>query len=175
MSELVEKIVGGRCFTEYDGVLYPERVQRGNAAAFIRPLAESYCVGRGLDIGASKWPLPGAVTIQDDKTENAYRLDRFADRELDFIFSSHSLEHLARWQVALKLWIRKLRIGGILFLYMPHKSMKLWVKGMPGVKHQWVPDHETIIPFLEANGMEIVEFNPWHDGFWGFHIVARRV
>jgi len=91
----------------------------------------------------------------------------FADESLDFVFSSHCLEHLDKWQYALKLWIAKLRLNGILFLYLPHKSMRLWNPGGPwvGSNHKWIPSYQVINQFLIGHGMEILEYNPERDMF----------
>ena len=119
----------GERFYAYKGVLYPAYLHEGNAAAFIQDTALTYCIGRGIDVGANEWPLPGAEAIDDTASENALKLDRFEDGSLDFVFSSHCLEHIAEWQGALALWVGKLKPGGILFLYLPHESMKLWRPG----------------------------------------------
>lgn len=169
--------IDGEVYYKYKGTLYPAYLNTGNAAAFILHKAKQYCQGAGIDVGASKWPFPGAIPIHDEEHQNAYKLDRFPDGSLDFVFSSHCIEHLARWQSALLLWIRKLKVDGILFLYAPHKSMELWRPGGPwvGDGHKWIPDCEVIIPFLGANGMQIVDFNSERDKYWSFHIVARKL
>ena len=169
--------IEGAVFYKYKGELYPERLNQGNACAFILEKAEEYCCGRGVDIGASKWPLPGATPILDSQHQNAYKLDDFADGSLDYIFSSHCLEHLTRWKDALRLWITKLKPGGILFLYLPHKSMKLWRPGAPWVEHdhKWIPQAKIINNFLKKNSMKVVEYNPGKDDYWSFYVVAKKV
>jgi len=76
----------------------------------------------------------------------------------------------------LELWIRKLKPGGKLYLYLPHESMMLWRRGGPwvGLGHKWRPTHEVLIPFLEHHGMRPIEFNSSRDSYWSFHIVASR-
>ncbi len=169
-------VVDGELFHQYLGERYPDYLNHGNASAFIVPKALEYCKGQGIDIGASTWPLPGATPVENEPHQNAYELDSIADGSLDFVFSSHCLEHLDRWRDALALWIRKLKPQGILFLYMPHESMKMWNPAGPwvGYTHRWKPRHEILVPFLREHGMEIVEFNPSRDAWWSFHIVARR-
>lgn len=169
--------VNGALFYKFKGVLYPEYLNNGNAASFIRDKALSYCKGKGLDIGADDWPLPGATPVFHAKDLNAYKLDIFPDGTQDFVFSSHCLEHLDRWDEALKLWIRKLKIGGILFLYLPHESMLLWRRYGPwvGVEHKWAPTYQVINKFLTENGLEIVDYNSQKDHYWSFHIIARKI
>ncbi len=173
VTEIVED---GATYYEYKGVRYPGYLHEGNAASYILETAKRYCAGTGIDIGANAWPFPGAMPVDDRLGENAYRLERFEDESLDYIFSSHCLEHLARWQDALRLWIRKLKPGGVLFLYLPHESMTLWRPGGPwvGGAHKWSPTWQTLIPFLEEAGMDILEYNPDRDDYWSFHIAARK-
>lgn len=174
---LVKQVVlNGDVFYKYRGDLYPDYLNHGNAMSSITEFARKWCIGDGIDVGADQWPLKGATPIQDDPAQNAYKLDSFADASLDFVFSSHCLEHLDNWQTALRLWIRKLKAGGILFLYLPHNSMKLWHPNGPwvGSQHKWKPSIEVLIPFLIHNGIEIVDYNPGRDKYWSFHIVGRR-
>jgi len=173
----VKRIVrGGEIFHVYRGEIYPDIITHGNASAHILDTATRYCAGAGIDIGANQWPFPGAIPIDDAIGENAYALVRIAESSLDYVFSSHCLEHLARWQDALRLWIGKLKPGGILFIYLPHESCALWRPGAPwvGGTHKWSPTWQVLIPFLKGCGMEILEYNAEHDDYWSFHIVARR-
>jgi SAM-dependent methyltransferase len=167
----------GQLFHEYLGELYPDHLMHGNAQSFIAEKAAPYCQGQGIDVGADRWPFRNAQPVRNEPHQNAYRLDRIPDGSLDFVFSSHCLEHLERWADALRLWISKLRPGGVLFLYLPHKAMKLWNPGSPYVldEHRWQPDIETLLPFLREHGMEILDHQPDHDNYWSFHIAARRI
>lgn len=174
----VSKVVkNGELFYKYKGVLYPDYLNHGNACQFIAEKALTYCKGRGIDVGADKWPLPGAIPILDEEHINAYDLSAFAYNSLDYVFSSHCLEHLDRWEEALALWIRKLKIGGILFLYLPHESMELWNPMGPwvGNAHKWTPKHEILLRFLSEHGIDIIEYNSSRDKYWSFHIVGKRI
>lgn len=166
----------GKMFYKYKGELYPEYLDKGNAASFIVKKAQQYCIGKGIDIGADKWPFPGSIPVQNEKDQNAYKLDKFDDGSLDYVFSSHCLEHLDDWQSALKLWVRKLKPNGILFLYLPHESMSLWHPGSPwvGPGHKWIPTIEILTEFLTYNGIEIIEYNNQRDGYWSFHLVGKK-
>ncbi len=172
-----EKRVDGTLWYHYRGVDYPDYLNHGNAMSFIRERALEWCHGRGIDIGADKWPLEGAVPVYNEPEQNAFKLDRFEDGSLDFVFSSHCLEHLKPWQEALRLWITKLRPGGILFLYLPHESMKLWNPCGPWVfdLHKWKPAAGVLVPFLRNNGMEVAEVNEGRDDYWSFHLIGRRL
>ncbi len=119
-------------------------------------------------------PLNSKKKSRGDDEWDAYNLP---DGKYDYIFSSHTLEHLDRWQEALSLWISKLRINGIVFLYLPHESMRLWEPGGPwvGDAHKWVPTCNIITAFLANKGLQIIESNSGRDVFWSFHIVAKKI
>lgn len=107
----------------YRGGLYPEYLKHGNAMQFIAPTAAQFCQGRGLDVGAGRWPLPGAQGVDRALAYNAMGLP---DGPYDYVFSSHCLEHLADPVAALEHWKTRLRPGGVLFLYLPHPDMTYW-------------------------------------------------
>lgn len=152
---------------------YPGYLKHGNMAAAVRPLAAQYCAGRGVDIGASRWPLPGARPVEDTPEEDAHRL-READGSLDFVFSSHTLEHLDDWQGALRHWHAKLKPGGVLFLYLPHEVCSMW---QPGINpaHRWAPSPPAVADFLGTElGMRVVHSTSEPDGLLSFVVVARK-
>lgn len=176
MIEPKRIIIQGWSFYEYEGEFYPEYLTKGNGMIWIKDKAEKYCKGKGLDIGAGNYCFPGAYAIDYGKEVNALKLDIFNDESMDYIFSSHCLEHLKEWKDALILWIKKLKKNGVLFLYLPHESMKLWRAGEPwGGAHIWIPTAGVLHDFLEDEGLEIVNVNLYRDAFWSFHIVARKV
>lgn len=165
----------GKEYIAYKGELYPDFLFKKKAMKGIEEKARAYCTGTGLDIGAGAYPYPGATPIENRPGENAYELGRFRDGSLDYIFSSHCLEHLEHWHEALGLWVRKLSQGGVLFLYVPHESMALWRPGEAcGIQHAWSPTHEVLVPFLEARGMQVIEYEPFRDHLYSFHIVAKK-
>lgn len=108
---------------EYDGCIYPTYLKNGNACQFIEPFAKSLCRGIGLDVGCGDWPLKGARPIDLKRNDDAMALP---DGEWDYIFSSHLLEHLPNYVAAIEHWKTRIRAGGVLFLYLPHSSMKYW-------------------------------------------------
>ncbi len=115
-------------FISHNGNKYPDFQSLGGASLWIRPLAQYYCKGNGLDIGYSKeaWMLPNAIGIEPsiDPQWDAMKLPQ---GEFDYIHSSHCLEHVNRnvYDV-LDYWLSKIKVGGILFLYLPHSSQSYW-------------------------------------------------
>lgn len=173
-----EKVVlQGQTFWRYQDHLYPDYLHHGNAASMILHVAERYCQGSvGLDIGCKDWTYPGATGIDNNPGLNAHELDPFEDGSVDYVFSSHCLEHLERWQEALALWCRKIRQGGHLFLYLPHISNLMWRPGGPwvGRGHKWSPTLGAVTSVLELHDMAVVAADPGPDAYWSFHVAARK-
>jgi ADP-heptose:LPS heptosyltransferase len=88
-----------------------------------------HCIGVGLDIGCGIEKIKpaaigvdnqhGAADIVCDVSEG---LTIFADNSFDFVFSSHCLEDLPAPEVILRDWWSKIKVGGKLILYLPHKD-----------------------------------------------------
>lgn len=153
--------------------LYPDYLKHGNMSEAVVFLAGKYCHGKGVDIGAGEWPIKGARAIENGKEENAYHLNEKND-SLDFVFSSHSLEHLGKWQDALREWHRVLGAGGTLFLYLPHPSCKMWQKEINKF-HEWDIDFEDLQKFIVDDlNMTIKESSYLPDGYLSFFMVAEK-
>ena len=96
--------------------------------------AKRWCRGIGTEIGAFKYPIPGLKPIYVDKFENyanepthaAYFGEAtdlpFADESLDYVASSHVLEHTANPVKALCEWHRVLKRKGIVYMVVPDKQ-----------------------------------------------------
>lgn len=114
---------------QHNGNIYPAFQAEGNAAKFAIPFAKEVIPegSTGFDIGCNRkeWAYPNAITVDPviDPTFDAYNLPPLT---VDFIFSSHCLEHLPNWVDALDYWKTKLHVGGILFLYLPDYSQSYW-------------------------------------------------
>lgn len=114
-----------------------------------------YLRGRGLDIGAGDFRvLPHVITVDNlshsqfgftqrsDVIADASDLGIFASQSMDFVYSSHTLEHVVDYKAALKEWWRVLKIDGHLVLYLPHKDFypNIGVEGAnPDHKHDFLP------------------------------------
>ena len=118
----------------YQGRFYPDYLTVGGASHAIFREALKVCQGKGIDVGAGLWPLPGAMPVDVWRGPGVARtVSDFEDYSLDYVFSSHCLEHISDWQPALAEWVRKLRIGGVIFLYLPHPECAIWHPGSPFV------------------------------------------
>jgi hypothetical protein len=162
----------------FEDKFYPDYLTVGGSSCAIQRTALRFCSGSGLDIGAGYWPLPGSTPIDPKRGSGKQRsLDSIASDSQDYVFSSHTLEHFERWRDELCGWIDKLRIGGFLFLYLPHPDCGLWHPRNPymSLEHKWVPDARTICDFLSSIGLVIVERDDGPDHFYSFFVCARKV
>ena len=146
----------------------------GDAVSYIAPDAAAWCRGRGLDFGAGRWPLRGAAPIDRD---TALQLGGVRTGSQDYVFSSHTLEHIREWRGTLREFQRVLRPGGVLFLYLPHESMALWnPEGRWGrsAGHVWTPRIETLLGYAQLNSWEVLDYNPVPDRYYSWFIVLGR-
>lgn len=152
---------------EYRGALYPDALRRGNAMRFIEPMARLFCTGRGLDIGAGAWPLPGAIPVELRDGGNALGLP---PGRYDYVFSSHCLEHLVNPVQALEHWKERLRVGGALFLYLPHPDMVYWrPQHCRKHLHTWRPA-EMVELLRDLGFVDVIHSE--RDLYWSFAAVG---
>ena len=111
---------------EFKGKTYPKFQTKGYASKYAMPFAQEVCKGVGVDIGCNRedWKFPGSHPV--DPALNNYKADDFPFANLDYIFSSHCLEHLNDWVGILDYWKTKLKPKGVLFLYLPDYSQEYW-------------------------------------------------
>ncbi len=102
-----------------------------------RRLADSnflrrYFVGNGLDIGGKPdplslykelFPLMNSIRTWDWDDGDAQFLEGIADESLDFVHSSHCLEHLVEPAEGLCNWLRVVREGGFLIITVPDEDL----------------------------------------------------
>ncbi len=118
----------------------------------IKYLIPRYTRGKGLEIGCGmEKAFPHFIGVDNghhfgrgaaDIVAEADDLSMFASESLDFVFSSHVLEHMEDSAKTLSEWWRVIRPGGHLVLYLPHKDFYPNI-GQPGAnpnhKHDFVP------------------------------------
>ena len=136
---------------EFNNKKYPSFQADGFAAQFAFPFAKHICEGIGFDIGCNKeeWSFPGSIPI-DLSFDDEYHAMNLPG-SVDYIFSSHCLEHLDSWIDAITYWVNDiLKPGGNLFLYLPHKSQEYWLP-WNNKKHKHILHEEDIINLLNIN------------------------
>lgn len=158
----------------FNGQTYPKFQSEGFAAKFAFPFALEVCKGFGVDIGCNRldWCLPGAELV--DPVLNTGNANDFVHTNLDYIFSSHCLEHVDHWVNTLDYWHTKLKKGGICFLYLPDFSQEYW-RPFHNRKHIHIFTPTIIESYFKAN-------NKWKNVFVSgvdlnnsFCIIAERV
>jgi len=113
---------------EFNGIKYPKFQSTGNAAQFAIPYALHVCKGVGYDIGGNRieWSFPNSILV-DPLITPEYHAMKLPIDPVDYIFSSHCLEHLDRWVDVLDYWYNNLKAGGVLFLYLPDFTQQYWL------------------------------------------------
>lgn len=148
-----------------------------------------YLRGRGLDIGAGDFKvLPHVIsvdnmhhaafgfTIKPDVVAEADKLDMFASASMDFIYSSHTLEHVEDMPATLREWWRVIKPNGLLVLYLPHADFYPNM-GQPGAN----PDHkrdfrpQDVVAAM-PDGFDILEHQERNEGMeYSFLLVFKKV
>jgi predicted SAM-dependent methyltransferase len=143
-------------FIKHENKLYPKFQSEGNASQFAISFAKHFCKGFGLDIGCNRldWAMPGAIPIDPiiDPSHDAMRLPH---ADLDFIYSSHCLEHLDSWVEAVEYWTKLLKQGGCLFLYLPDYSQTYW-RPWNNRKHKHIIEKNHLYDLLTKLGYSTV-------------------
>jgi len=104
----------------YGGKYYSE-------TAKCRPRVLRYCQGKGIDIGCGQEKIKEDAIGLDQHKMPGCPIDivadacniPFKDEVFDYVFSSHCLEDIKDTKSALKEWVRILKKGGYLILYVP--------------------------------------------------------
>lgn len=131
-----------------------------------------YTRGRGLDLGCGpSKAFPHFIGVDNLKDTELFhiqmkpdvvcditKLDLFGSASVDFVFSSHALEHIKDHRSALKEWWRVIRPGGHLCLYLPHKLFypNIGTEGAnPDHVHDFMPE-DIVDAMKEIGGWDLV-------------------
>ncbi len=166
---------------EFKGETYLELQSKGNAQKFARPFAEEIIKPGfdkvGYDIGCkyAEWSLPNSLLVDPeiDSEHDAMKLPRM---NVDYVFSSHCLEHLANWVDALEHWHKALKRNGILFLYLPSMEDQNYWRPWHNRKHIHYLNPDIMQKYFEDNE------NMWQKVFvsgtdlnCSFYCVAEKI
>jgi len=143
---------------------------QGNESGKIRWELVKWTRGRGLDVGCGPnkaFPhmigVDNGADIQlfghqfkpDVWIDDAADLRLFGTESMDFVFSSHVLEHIPFDNVVkcLKEWLRVIKLNGYLVLYLPDETLYPKV-GEHGANpdHKWNVSYKLIVELMEKAG-----------------------
>jgi len=91
-----------------------------------------YFVGNGIDIGcgpdpvsqyAEQFPLMQQVKNWDMPDGDAQYLASITDESVNFVHSSHCLEHMRDPEIAMQNWLRVLKPGGHMIITIPDEDL----------------------------------------------------
>jgi len=165
---------------------YPALQAEGFASQYAFLFANTLLTGFGVDIGYGKpeWKLPKAVGIEfgkwmpDDRhewIESDVSATNFNCDPLDYLFSSHCLEHLADWVGVLDYWGEKLKSGGVMFLYLPNADYQEYWRPMYNRKHvNWLTPH-MLEAYFKGRSYTNIFVTQGYDLNGSFYAVAERV
>jgi len=102
-----------------------------------------YMSGNGLDIGYrgsvkdAEPVLPTAIGIELDYPGYDGITLPFPDNSQDYVYSSHTLEHITDYRKTLQDWFRVVKVGGYIVITVPHMYLyerkwdipSIWNKG----------------------------------------------
>lgn len=169
--------------------------KQGNESAKIRWELVPYTRGKGLDVGCGPYKafdhfigldnghhqVFGHSIKPDIQIETAEKLEFFASNSLDFVYSSHLLEHIppgAPCLKTLKEWWRVLKTGGYLCLYVPDEDEypKVGEKGA-NPDHKWNINYDGVLNLMEQVGAwDMVEFQKRNqDDEYSLFFVFKKV
>ena len=148
------------------------KISEGNESLKCKWDIVPFTRGQGLDIGCSVFkPFQHFIGVDDctdtrlfgqpitpDVRCDARKLTPFADGSMDFVYSSHTLEHIVDYKSALKEWWRVVRVGGNMILYLPHKDFypNIGESGAnPDHKHDFLPQ-DIVDAMKEFGGWDLL-------------------
>jgi predicted SAM-dependent methyltransferase/ADP-heptose:LPS heptosyltransferase len=169
---------------------------QGNEAGKIRWEIVKWTRGRGLDIGAGLYrTFPHFITVDnnidavlfghpmprpDIPVEDGAKLDCVASASMDFVFSSHMLEHVEEENLVkcLKEWMRVIKPKGYLVLYLPDADEYPKV-GEPGANpdHKWNVTYLRVCDLMKKTGVgwDLVDFQKRNaDNEYSLYFVFRK-
>ena len=79
--------------------------------------------GQGIDIGCGPDPVLPHVDRFDFEQGDANTITRYVQKQYDFVFSSHTLEHMVDRYAALGEWFALVKPGGHLIVLVPDEDL----------------------------------------------------
>ncbi|MDA9981761.1 class I SAM-dependent methyltransferase [Gammaproteobacteria bacterium] len=158
-----------------------------------REVLAKYCTGDGLDIGFGGDPItPAAICIDLPERYARYKelpqhlhgdarqLHWFRNDCMDYVYSSHVLEDFEQTEPVLKEWLRVLKPGGRLVLFLPDEQVYreyCQTQGKPPNQHHI---HENfglkfIKDIIELKSLNVeIEHEAFPVGIYSFELVLKK-
>lgn len=99
----------------------------GHEASKTRNILDKYeqeiLLGDGIDIGCGDDPITDRVAKFDMEDGDANEIDKYVNKEFDFVFSCHCLEHMHNPKAAFESWLKIIKPGGHLILVIPDEDL----------------------------------------------------
>lgn len=95
--------------------------------------------GSGIDIGCGPDPVSASVERFDLEHGDANHITRHVQRQFDFVYASHCLEHMHDPRAAILEWWKLVRPGGHLYFLVPDED--LYEQGV--FPSRFNPDHKA--------------------------------
>jgi predicted SAM-dependent methyltransferase len=165
---------------------------QGNESKKIVWEVAPYLRGRGVDLGAGDFKiLPHAISVDnmhhaafgykikpDVMVETCEDLSVFGGHSMDFVYSSHLLEHMEDPAKSLKGWWRLVKQGGYMVLYLPHEDLypKIGEEGAnPDHKHN-LNEQKVIDWMMEVGSWDLVQCQKrGEDSEYSFLMVFKKL
>lgn len=165
---------------------------QGNEAGKIIWETVQFTRGQGLDLGCGGnkvWPHAIGVDnyaataqfgnpMKPDVVSSCEKLSIFGSASVDWVFSSHLLEHIQDTGAALREWWRVIKPGGFLILYLPHKEFypNCGTEGSnPDHKHDFMPQ-DIVDHMKDVGGWDLLRSEDRNEGreYSFFQVYKKR-
>ena len=135
---------------------YFKKYEGETSKAFERRLKENffenYFKGFGLDIGYGGMKVTRNCRGVDFEDTDVQYMKGFKNSSYDFVYSSHTLEHMNDVEVAISNWKRLVKKGGFLILYIPDRDLYEKKLDLPS---QWNNDHKHFFTMYDQKDQSI--------------------
>jgi ADP-heptose:LPS heptosyltransferase/predicted SAM-dependent methyltransferase len=153
---------------------------QGDESSKIKWELVPYTRGRVLDVGCGNHkPFAHFIGVDNNKDAHLFgilckpdlcmdaeNLELVADGSMDAVYSSHTLEHVEDPLTVLKHWWSKVKVGGYLILYLPHKDFYPNI-GQKGAnkdhKHDFLPA-EIVRYMREVGSWDLLRHEDRNEG-----------
>jgi SAM-dependent methyltransferase len=157
---------------------------KGPETELIRIEALPYCIGNGVDLGyGGNKIVQSAISLdttdcpfEDCNYKGDARKLPFGDYVFDYVYSSHLLEDFEDTKDVLIEWIRVLKDGGFLILYLPIQKIyaSMASDGVGNTSHKVDMSLEYIMNTVSGLRLDVIKRIDSH-GAYSFFLVFKKV